>query len=97
MNGIEFVEMSREDIETHKNKETLGMVLQAVEVLVKENPSCEIAPTKTIEELWKKMKENASKHAALGMYVYDPESAAKFMREYLGIPEHKIVRLEDFL
>ena len=97
MNGIEFIKTSRDDLETHKDKETLGMVLQAVEMLVKENPLCEIDPTKTIEELWKKMKEHARKHASAGMYVYDPDSAAKFMREYLGISVQKIVRLEDFL
>lgn len=40
MIGTEFVKMCREDIETHKDREVLTMLLQAVETLINENPGC---------------------------------------------------------
>ena len=47
MIGTEFVKMCREDIETHKDREVLTMLLQAVETLINENPGCEVDPNKT--------------------------------------------------
>lgn len=52
MIGTEFVKMCREDIETHKDREVLAMLLQAVETLINENPGCEVDPNKTIDGLW---------------------------------------------
>ena len=97
MIGTEFVKMCREDIETHKDKEVLAMLLQAVETLINENPGCEVDSGKTIDGLWKEMYEFAKENAHSNIYMFDPEYAKKFISEHLGMTERKFVNLEDFI
>ncbi|MFQ7036414.1 MAG: hypothetical protein ACLRTQ_12520 [Candidatus Borkfalkia sp.] len=97
MIGTEFVKMCREDIETHKDREVLAMLLQAVETLINENPGCEVDPNKTIDGLWKEMYEFAKQNTHSNIYMFDPENAKKFISEHLGMTERKFVNLEDFI
>lgn len=97
MNGFEFIEMCRQDIQTHSNRETLETVVDAMEWIVKENPTCNIDERKTAQECYSQMNKFAKEHASANMFCFNPNTAKKFISEYLGIKEQKLVSLEDFL
>lgn len=97
MNGFDFIEMCRQDIQTHSNRETLETVVDAMEWIVKENPTCNIDERKTAQECYKEMEKFAQKNASNKMFCFNPNTAKKFISEYLEIKEQKLVSLEDFL
>lgn len=85
MTGKEFIEMQKQDLQTHQNKETLLSVVAAMEEVLIGNENAEIEATKTAEECFNKMRDYAKEHQKNGMYSFSPEAAKKFIAEYLGV------------
>ena len=103
MKAKDFIEMQRQDIETHKDKLILSEVVKAMEEVVKNNPDFDIDAKKTAEECYKQMYEFAKKNQSNNAYVFTPSGTLDFIREYLGVNEEvgggvekKRRRLEDF-
>lgn len=111
MEGKAFIKMMRQDIETHKQKEVLSTVVDAMEYIVNENPGCDIDSKKTAEECYQKLfdaarastgEQNGSKWCCA-----TPAIAYKAIRDYLGLSSSSPVvsevttsdsiNLEDFL
>lgn len=97
MNGSDFLEQCRRELEASAERERLTSLLLAVEQLVGETPGCDVDGQKTLEELFGKMQAYARERQKGGYYAFTMAEAEKFIREYLGIGERKTVRLEDFL
>lgn len=99
MNGKDFIEMQKQDAETHKDKETLLSVVAAMEEVLSGNDGIEIDETKTAEECFGKMRDYAKENQKGGMYYFTPEHARKFIAEYLGVTisekASEFVEIED--
>ena len=109
MRAVDFIEMQKQDIETHKDKVILSEVVAAMAEVAKSAPNAEIDHTKTAEDCYKQMYEYAKKHKSNNAYVFTPTGTLQFIRKYLGLPEtsepqasasveteNKRRRLEDF-
>ena len=89
MNGKDFIEMQKQDLETHKDKAMLLGVVTAMEEVLRGNENAEIDDKKTAEECFEKMREYARENASNGMYCFTQEAGEKFIAEYLGISVEK--------
>ena len=87
MRATDFIEMQKQDIETHEEKIILGEVVAAMEEVVKSAPNTEIDHTKTAEDCYKQMYEYAKKNKSNNTYVFTPTGTLQFIRKYLGLPE----------
>ena len=87
MKATDFIEMQKQDIETHKEKIILGEVVAAMAEVLKSAPDAEIDHTKTAEDCYKQMYEHAKKHKSNNAYVFTPTGTLEFIRKYLGLPE----------
>lgn len=87
MKATEFIEMQKQDIETHKDKMILGEVVVAMAEVLKSTPEAEIDHTKTAEDCYKQMYEYAKKNKNNNAYVFTPTGTLQFIRKYLGLPE----------
>lgn len=102
MKAKDFIEMQRQDIETHKDKLILSEVVKAMEEILRNNPERDVDAKKTAEECYKQMYEHAKKNQANNAYVFTTEGTLEFIRGYLGVTdavggaEKKRRSLEDF-
>lgn len=87
MKAVEFIEMQKQDIETHKDKVILFEVVAAMEEALKSTPDAEIEHTKTAEDCYKQMYEYAKKNKSNNAYVFTSTGTLQFIRKYLGLPE----------
>lgn len=87
MKAVEFIEMQKQDIETHKDKVILSEVVAAMAEVLKSTPDAEIDHTKTAEDCYKQMYEYANKNMSDNAYVFTPTGTLQFIRKYLGLPE----------
>lgn len=87
MKAIDFIEMQKQDIETHKDKVILLEVVAAMAEALKNTPDAEIDHTKTAEDCYKQMYEYAKKNKSNNAYVFTPTGTLQFIRKYLGLPE----------
>ncbi len=85
MTSKEFIEMQRQDVETHENKGMLLEVVAAMEEVLRGDESAGIGAEKTAEECYNKMREYARDNAKGGAYCFTPTAAKKFIAEYLGV------------
>ncbi len=90
MKATEFIEMQKQDIETHKDKIILGEVVMAMAEVLKSTPDTEIDHTKTAEDCYKQMYEYAKKNVKNSAYVFTPTGTFQFIRNYLGLPETSV-------
>ena len=106
MNGLAFIRMMRDDIETHKDKERLSQVVDLMEYVVSLHPNCEIAPNKSAEECYKKLFDYASQNrGGENSVCLVPRKSIEIATEYLGLtvttPATAVkathVSLEEFL
>lgn len=95
MKAVEFIEMQKQDVETHKNKDGLMQMITAMEILVRFYPDAEIDHTKTAEDCLNKMIEAAKKRMHKGQpfgfffggaQIVAGNPAVDFICEYLGLP-----------
>ena len=96
----EFIEIQRQDLVTSSNNNVKQM-LEAFEEVLKDYPlTQEIDNSKTCEECYKKMEEEAHKKSINGSYCFGPSETKEFIINYLGL-ENKdnttIINLEDFI
>lgn len=107
MKQAEFIKMMYQDIETHKNKAQLSIIVQAMNAALDMHPSIDINPEgKTPENCYKKMYEYAKNNSHDKVYCFNPDKSLEFISKYLGVgtvnltaaakPVAKI-NLEDFL
>ena len=102
MKAKEFIEMQKQDIETHKDKIILSEVIKVMEEVLKNNPDLDVDAKKTAEECYKQMYEHAKKNQTNNAYVFTPTGTIEFIRGYLGVTEpiggevKKRRSLEDF-
>lgn len=87
MRAVDFIEMQKQDIETHKDKVILSEVVAAMAEVLKSTPNVEIDHTKTAEDCYKQMYEYAKKNKSNNAYVFTPTGTLLFIRKYLGLPE----------
>lgn len=87
MKAVEFIEMQKQDIETHKDKVILSAVVAVMAEILKSIPDAEIEHAKTAEDCYKQMYEYAKKNNRNNAYVFTPTDAELFIRKYLGLPE----------
>lgn len=87
MKAVDFIEMQKQDIETHKDKVILSEVVAAMAEVLKSTPGAEIDHTKTAEDCYKQMYEHAKKNKSNNAYVFTPTGTLQFIRKYLGLPE----------
>lgn len=87
MKAVEFIEMQKQDIETHKDKVILSEVVAAMAEVLKSTPDAEIDHTKTAEDCYKQMYSYAQKNKINNAYVFTPKGTLQFIRQYLGLPE----------
>jgi hypothetical protein len=87
MKAVDFIEMQKQDIETHKDKVILSEMVAAMAEVLKSTPDVEIDHTKTAEECYKQMYEYAKKNKSNNAYVFTPTGTFQFIRTYLGLPE----------
>ncbi len=87
MKAVDFIEMQKQDIETHKDKVILSEVVAAMAEVLKSTPDAEIDHTKTAEDCYKQMYEHAKKNKNNNAYVFTPTGTLQFIRKYLGLPE----------
>lgn len=87
MKAVEFIEMQKQDIETHKDKVILSEVVAAMAEVLNSTPDAEIDHTKTAEGCYKQMYEYAKKNQSHNAYVFTPTGTLQFIRKYLGLPE----------
>lgn len=97
----EFILMQEQDLVT-QNDLILKELFDYFKEILKDYPSnIEIDSSKTVEECYHKMKEEARKKAVNGKYCFGPLTTKKFIIEYLGLTEtvsnFKIVNITDFL
>lgn len=85
MRADEFIEMQRQDIETHKNKAVLSEIVGAMTAALKDIPDAEIDHTKSAEECYAKMEEHAKKNQKNGSYFFGMNETMEFIRKYLGV------------
>ena len=85
MRAVEFIEMQRQDVETHKDKVILSEVVAAMAEVLKGTPNAEIDHTKTAEDCYNQMYEYAKKHKNNNAYVFTPSGTLLFIRKYLGV------------
>ena len=85
MKAVEFIEMQKQDIETHKDKVILSEVVAAMAEVLKSTPDAEIDHTKTAEDCYKQMYEHAKKNKSNNAYVFTPTGTFYFICDYLGI------------
>ena len=99
MKATDFIEMQKQDIETHKDKLLLREVVRAMEEVLKNCPNVDIDSKKTAEECYKQMYEYAKSNQKEKVYVFTPTGTLEFIRNYLGISEgegKKRRSLEEF-
>jgi len=97
MRKNEFLQMMRQDLETHQNKELLSDVLEWVEFTLQFFPeSTEIDSKKTVEAAYKAIESFARTNRK---QVITPKAATKIIIDYLEVkqPATRQVNLEDFL
>ena len=87
MKAVEFIEMQKQDIETHKDKVILSEVVAAMAEVLKKHPDLEIDHTKTAEDCYNQMYEYAKKNKSNNAYVFTPIGTLQFIHKYLGLPE----------
>ena len=87
MKAVDFIEMQKQDIETHKDKNILSEVVAAMAEVLKSTPDAEIDHAKTAEDCYKQMYEYAKKNKSNNAYVFTPTGTLQFIRKYLGLPE----------
>ncbi|MBQ9729139.1 MAG: hypothetical protein IJV85_06070 [Clostridia bacterium] len=87
MKAVEFIEMQKQDIETHNDKVILSEVVAAMAEMLESTPDAEIDHTKTAEDCYKQMYEHAKKNKSNNAYVFTPTGTLQFIRKYLGLPE----------
>lgn len=87
MKAVDFIEMQKQDIETHKDKAILSEVVAAMAEVLKSTPDAEIEHTKTAEDCYKQMYEYAKKNKSDNAHVFTPTGTLQFIRKYLGLPE----------
>lgn len=87
MKAFEFIEIQKQDIETHKDKPILSQVVAVMEEVLKSTPNAEIEHTKTAEDCYNQMYEFAKSNKQNNVYVFTPDGTIEFVREYLGVPD----------
>jgi len=101
MKKNEFIEMMRQDLETHPNKNQLIPVLECMKEILKRYPiDTEIDTQKAVEDCFNQIKEHARKKQQNGCYYFTPQESTDFIAAYLGVEKVKQdcrVDLEDFL
>lgn len=97
----EFLDMMHQDLETSDNVNA-KQVLMCFEEILKDYPaSTDIDSSKTCEDCYQQMKEEANKRATAGSYCFLGDALKTFIIEYLGLDkiqdrQTNKVRLEDF-
>ena len=92
MKAVEFIEMQKQDVETHKDKVVLSEVVAAMAAVLKGCPDVEIDHTKTAEDCFNQMYEYAKKHKDNNAYVFTPTGTLEFIRKYLGVPKVNVAQ-----
>ena len=98
----EFLEMMQQDLAT-SNNELAKQVLMCFEDVLKDYPATtEIDSSKSCEDCYKKMHDEAKKNAKDGCYCFTPKMTKEFIVKYLGLETQPatnsvIVKLEDFI
>ena len=92
MKAVEFIEMQKQDVETHKDKVILSEVVAAMAEVLKNAPDVEIDHTKTAEDCYKQMYEYAKKHKSNNAYVFTTTGTLEFIRKYLGVPKVNVAQ-----
>lgn len=87
MKAFEFIEMQKQDLETHKDKLILAQVVAVMEEVLKGIPNAEIEHTKTAEDCYNQMYEFAKSNKQNNVYVFTPDGTIEFVRKYLGVPD----------
>lgn len=87
MKASEFIEMQKQDLETHKDKPILSEVVAAMAEVLKSAPDAEIDHTKTAEDCYNQMYEFAKSNRQNNVYVFTPEGTFEFIKKYLGVTE----------
>lgn len=87
MKAVDFIEMQKQDVETHKDKVILSEVVAAMAEVLKSTPDTEIDHTKTAEDCYKQMYEYAKKNKSNNAYVFTSTGTLQFIRKYLGLSE----------
>ena len=87
MKAVDFIEMQKQDIETHKDKVILSEVVAAMAEVLKNTPDTEIDHSKTAEDCYKQMYEYAKKNKSNNAYVFTQTGTLQFIRKYLGLSE----------
>ena len=87
MKSFEFIEMQKQDLETHKDKLILAQVVAVMEEVLKGIPNAEIEHTKTAEDCYNQMYEFAKSNKQNNVYVFTPDGTIEFVRKYLGVPD----------
>ena len=95
MNAKQFIEMQKQDIQTHKNKVILNAVVTAMEEVLKKAPDVDIDHQKTAEDCYAKMYEYAKKNKSENMYVFTPEGTSNFIAEYLGVKNISAAKTDE--
>ena len=97
MKKNEYLQMMRQDLETHSNKELLSDVLEWIEFSLQFFPdSTEIDSKKTVEGAYKKIELFARGNRK---QVITPAAATKIIIDYLEVkqPATQQINLGDFL
>lgn len=87
MKAVDFIEMQKQDLETHKDKLILAQVVAVMEEVLKGIPNAEIEHTKTAEDCYNQMYEFAKSNKQNNVYVFTPDGTIEFVRKYLGVPD----------
>lgn len=87
MKAVDFIEMQKQDLETHKDKLILAQVVAVMEEVLKGIPNAEIEHTKTAEDCYNQMYEFAKSNNQNNVYVFTPDGTIEFVRKYLGVPD----------
>lgn len=87
MKAFEFIEMQKQDLETHKDKLILAQVVAVMEEVLKGIPNAEIEHTRTAEDCYNQMYEFAKSNKQNNVYVFTPDGTIEFVRKYLGVPD----------
>lgn len=88
MNGNAFIRMMRDDIATHNRKIVYSEVVNVMEYVVRQNPGCEIDPTKNVEDCFKEIEKFARAHQNERVGVVGHEQAISIVTKYLGLSDN---------
>lgn len=97
----EFLDMMHQDLETIDNVNAKHVLLCFEEILKDYPSTTDIDSSKTCEDCYQQMKEEARERATDGSYCFFGDSLKSFIIEYLGLEkiqnnQTSKVRLEDF-